>query len=200
MLNIVFTGVGGQGVITAGIILAEAAVLEEGRHATQSQSYGAEARGGLTRTDVIISDREVLYPKIAQAHVLGALHQRGYTAHANIIRPGGMFIYDEETVKASAKTDARRIPIPLLIHGKGANMALLGAVCALTSAVKCQSIQEVIQRRYGAESSNLNAFQDGWDAVVNRGYTPHPAAYSGHEGDGVPPTPSINPSISGTAL
>jgi 2-oxoglutarate ferredoxin oxidoreductase subunit gamma len=61
-------------------------VIEEARYATQSQSYGAEARGGLTRTDVIISDTEVLFPKIEQAHILATLHQRGYLAHS--IRSG----------------------------------------------------------------------------------------------------------------
>ena len=172
MLKLVFTGIGGQGIITAGIVLAEAAVIEEGRHATQSQSYGAEARGGLTRTDVILSESEVLFPKIEQAHVLAALHQRGYTAHVETIRPGGVFIYDENDVRVDAKTDARRIPLPLNTLGRGANMALLGAVCALTQAVRPESIRRILAGRYGESSSNDEAFMKGFSMVEERSISP----------------------------
>ena len=58
-----FSGAGGQGLITAGIILAEAASIIEGKHAVQSQSYGPEARGGASKSEVIISDSPIDYPK-----------------------------------------------------------------------------------------------------------------------------------------
>ncbi len=162
MLKLVFAGVGGQGIITAGIVLAEAAVIEEGRHATQSQSYGAEARGGLTRTDVILSDEEVLFPKIEQAHVMAALHQNAYAVHGASLRPGGLLIYDEG-ILVGDKTDARRIPLPILSNGRGSNITLLGIVCGLTGAVKKKSIRAVLQRRYGDNSDNYQAFDIGLD-------------------------------------
>ena len=68
--RLVFSGSGGQGVITAAIILAEAAVIHEGKNATQSQSYGAAARGGATRSDVIISDEEINFPVVSQPNNL----------------------------------------------------------------------------------------------------------------------------------
>ena len=172
MLKLIFTGVGGQGIITAGIILAEAAVLEEGRYATQSQSYGAEARGGLTRTDIIISDREVLYPRIEQAHVLATLHQRGYTAHTKTLRPGGILIFDEEAVNVDDKTDARRIPMPILENGRGANITLLGILCALTAAVDPEAVRRILHRRYGEDSANYEAFDRGLSLVSERGLSP----------------------------
>lgn len=168
MLKLVFTGVGGQGIITAGIILAEAAVIEEGRYATQSQSYGAEARGGLTRTDVILSESEVLFPKIEQAHVLAALHHQGYASHGKALRPGGLLIYDEGIIVGD-KTDARRIPLPILQNGRGSNITLLGVVCGLTGAVKNDSIEAVIRRRYGDSSDNLEAFKTGLELAVHTG-------------------------------
>ncbi len=172
MLKLIFTGVGGQGIITAGIILAEAAVLEEGRYATQSQSYGAEARGGLTRTDIIISNREVLYPKIEQAHILAILHQRGYTAHTGTLRPGGVLIFDEEAVNVDDKTDARRIPMPILENGRGANITLLGILCALTAAVDPEAVRKILHRRYGEDSANYEAFDRGLSLVSERGLSP----------------------------
>ena len=62
--RIVFSGSGGQGVITAAILLAEAAVIEEGLNAVQTQVYGAAARGGATRSDVIVAEEEIFFPKV----------------------------------------------------------------------------------------------------------------------------------------
>ena len=73
--RILFSGSGGQGVITASILIAEAAVLLEGLNAVQSQVYGPEARGGATRADVIVSDSPILFPKVNQPNVL-VLSQR----------------------------------------------------------------------------------------------------------------------------
>jgi 2-oxoglutarate ferredoxin oxidoreductase subunit gamma len=174
LLKMVFTGVGGQGIITAGIIIAEAAVIEEGRFATQSQSYGAEARGGLTRSDVIISEREVLYPKIEQAHILAALHQKGYAFHTGCLRPGGILLYDEQAVKVDDKTDARSFPMPILENGRGANIALLGIICALTNAVGPDAVRQVLRRRYGEDSSNIDAFEKGLSLASERGLAPLP--------------------------
>ena len=85
--RMVFSGSGGQGVITASIILAEAAVLHEGLNAVQSQVYGPAARGGSTRSDVIISDSEINYPKVIQPNVLICLTQEAYNTYFSIIRP-----------------------------------------------------------------------------------------------------------------
>jgi len=174
MLKLIFTGVGGQGIITAGVVLAEAAVVAEGRYATQSQSYGAEARGGLTRTDVILSDSEVLYPTIEQTHVLAALHQRGYNAHAATLRPGGVLVYDEDQVHPGPKADARCVPLPLLQAGRGANIALLGVLCELIGAVSCDSIRSVLDERYGAGSPNHEAFDLGIAMVRSGHFGPMP--------------------------
>ena len=76
--RMVFSGSGGQGVITAAIILAEAAVLHDNLTAVQSQAYGPEARGGATRSDVIISDTIINYPKVIQPNVLVCLTQEAY--------------------------------------------------------------------------------------------------------------------------
>jgi len=87
--RIVFSGSGGQGIITAAIIIAEAAVLHENLIAVQSQSYGPEARGGSARSDVIISDSDILFPKVIQPNVLVCLTQQAYNKFYSTIRPGG---------------------------------------------------------------------------------------------------------------
>ena len=86
--RIVFSGSGGQGVITAAIILAEAAVLFDKLTAVQTQAYGAAARGGSTRSDVIISDTTIDFPKVNQPNILVCLTQEAYNRFYPIIRSG----------------------------------------------------------------------------------------------------------------
>jgi 2-oxoglutarate ferredoxin oxidoreductase subunit gamma len=150
----VFSGSGGQGVITAAIILAEAAVLHENLTAVQSQSYGPEARGGATRTDIIISDSEIHFPKVFQPNVLVCLTQMAYNKFSSIIRPGGLLITDTRYVKAERKVDARQREIPMyqtVMENIGKpivfNICMLGAVIKLTGLVKPESIIKALEKR-----------------------------------------------------
>jgi hypothetical protein len=116
--RMVFSGSGGQGVITAAIILAEAAVLHEGLTAVQTQAYGAAARGGATRSDVIISDSPINYPKVIQPNVLVCLTQEAYTKFYDIIRPGGLLM-DTRFVTPQLKVDAVQRQLPMYRDGDG---------------------------------------------------------------------------------
>ena len=152
--RMVFSGSGGQGVITAAIILAEAAVLYENLMAVQSQSYGPEARGGATRSDVIIDDCEIHFPKVFQPNVLVCLTQQAYNKFNSIIRPEGLLITDTRFVSVERKVDARQVPLPMYQNvmekiGKPIvfNVCMLGAVIGLTRLVKPESILRVLQNR-----------------------------------------------------
>jgi 2-oxoglutarate ferredoxin oxidoreductase subunit gamma len=159
----VFSGSGGQGVITAAILLAEAAVLEEGLNAVQTQVYGAAARGGATRSDVIVSDEEIHFPKVTQPNVLVCLTQEAYNKFYPIIRPGGMLLTDPRHVKTERKVDARqrelemfrtvmeRIGKPIVF-----NICMLGAVLGLTDLLKPESILKVLERRMPAAFLDMN--------------------------------------------
>ena len=109
--RILFSGSGGQGVITASIILAEAAVLHEGLNAVQSQSYGPEARGGASRSDVIIADTDIRFPRVTQPNVLVCLTQDAYNKFSGSIRPGGILLTDSHYVKQEKKVDARQVEL-----------------------------------------------------------------------------------------
>jgi len=152
--RLVFSGSGGQGVITAAIILAEAAVLHEGLVAVQSQSYGPEARGGATRSDVIISDEPIHYPKVLQPNVLVCLTQEAYNKYSPIIRPGGLLITDTRYVTTQRSVDARHVELPLyktvldkLAQPIVLNICMLGALLGLTKLVKPESILKVLETR-----------------------------------------------------
>lgn len=161
--RLVFSGSGGQGVITAAILLAEAAVLEEGLNAVQTQAYGAAARGGATRSDVIVSDEEIHFPKVLQPNVLVCLTQEAYNKFYPIIRPGGMLLTDPRYVNIERKVDARqweldmfrtvmdRIGKPIVF-----NICMLGAVLGLTNLLKPESILKVLERRMPAAFLDMN--------------------------------------------
>ena len=161
--RLVFSGSGGQGVITAAIILAEAAVLYENLMAVQSQVYGPAARGGATRTDVIISESNINYPKVIQPNVLVCLTQEAYNKFYPIIRPGGLLITDNRFVKIQRKVDAQQKELPMYRRvmesiGKPIvfNICMLGAVVGLTKIVKPESIMEVLKERIPSGFLNMN--------------------------------------------
>lgn len=159
----VFSGSGGQGVITAAIILAEAAVMHEGLNAVQSQAYGAAARGGATRADVIVSDTEIYYPKVIQPNVLVCLTQEAYSKYHPIIRPGGLLITDRRYVETGRRLDAQKQELPLIQSvldkiGKAIvlNICMLGAVISLTEIVQPDSIMKVLANRVPKDFIEMN--------------------------------------------
>jgi 2-oxoglutarate ferredoxin oxidoreductase subunit gamma len=104
-------GEGGQGMILAGIILAEAAAIYDGKQAVQTQSYGPEARGGASRSEVVISDSEIDHPEVLSADVVVALSQEAYKKFARTVRAEGLLIVDEDQVQTSADFAGIKIPI-----------------------------------------------------------------------------------------
>jgi len=161
--RIIFSGSGGQGVITASIILAEAAVLHDGLNAVQAQTYGPEARGGATRADVIIDEGEIRFPKVNQPNVLICLTQEAYNKFSGIIRPGGLLLIDSHFVTPRRKIDARQIPLEM--HkavmdeiGKPIvfNICMLGAMLGLTRIVKPESIMKVLETKVPSDFLDMN--------------------------------------------
>lgn len=161
--RILFSGSGGQGVITAAILMAEAAVRYESLNAVQTQSYGAEARGGATRSDVIIWDKPIYFPKVTQANVLVCLTQTAFNKYQESIRPGGLLITDIDLVKNTEKIDARRMPLPLyetvmdrIKNPLTLNICTLGAVAAATELVRTESIKQLIAERFAEDFHETN--------------------------------------------
>ena len=153
--RLVFSGSGGQGVITAAVILAEAAVIYEGMNATQSQSYGAAARGGDTRSDIILSDSEIHFPEVIQPNILVCLTQGSYNTLSSVIRPGGFLLTDPRFVTPTRKVDARQIEIPMY-ETVMENICMLGGLIGFTQLVKPESIMEVLKTRVPGDFIEMN--------------------------------------------
>ena len=161
--RMVFSGSGGQGVITAAIVLAEAAVLHEGLVAVQSQAYGPEARGGATRSDIIIADEPIKFPKVIQPNILVCLTQEAYNKFYTIVRPGGILMTDSRYVKTQRKADALQKEIPMYQTvmekiGKPIvfNICMLGALLAVTELISPESIMKVLETRIPSGFLDMN--------------------------------------------
>ena len=129
----------------------------------QSQSYGAEARGGATRSDVIISDSTIDYPKVIQPNVLVCLTQEAYNKFYQIIRPGGLLLTDTRYVKTQKKVDAQQKELPMYQSvmdkiGKPIvfNICMLGAVIKMVEVVTPEAIMKVLKNRIPADFLDLN--------------------------------------------
>lgn len=175
--RLVFSGSGGQGVITAAIILAEAAVIHEGMNATQSQSYGAAARGGATRSDIILSDKEINFPVVTQPNILVCLTQEAYTSFAPIIRPGGTLLTDSRFVQTTRKVDARQIELPIYAQVLEKirkpivfNISVLGALLGIAPLVRTESLLAVIKERVPKDFIGLNTDAFNLGLEIGRGF------------------------------
>jgi 2-oxoglutarate ferredoxin oxidoreductase subunit gamma len=167
-----FSGAGGQGLITAGIILAEAASIIEGKSAVQSQSYGPEARGGASKSEVIISDGPIDYPKATIVDICLAMTQEAADKYANGIKEGGILLLDADFVKNTPQGNFKVYRLPIMRLAKEdvgreivANVVALGAVVGMTGVVARESAEEAVLRKVPEAFKDLNkkAFNLGFE-------------------------------------
>jgi 2-oxoglutarate ferredoxin oxidoreductase subunit gamma len=164
------SGEGGQGLVLAGKILAEAAAIYQGINATQSQSYGPEARGGASRSEVILSDEDIDYPKAVQLDLLLALTQEAADRYASDLKPTGILLVDSDAVKRTAAGPFRVYRAPVVRTARDvigreivANIVSLGIITRIAGVVSEEAVREAILTRVpkGTEEINLKAFEQG---------------------------------------
>jgi 2-oxoglutarate ferredoxin oxidoreductase subunit gamma len=168
-------GFGGQGVITAGYVLASAASIHEGKHALMTQSYGPEARGGACKADVIISDVPIDYPKTSRVDCFVALSVDAYAMFNGEVREGGAIIYDDSLVSIPEPHRIRRVSFygvsaaevaAELGSSLSANMVILGSLVGVTGVVGLDAVREAIRERFPRRAAvNLEALERGRDLV-----------------------------------
>ncbi|MFC1935664.1 2-oxoacid:acceptor oxidoreductase family protein [Chloroflexota bacterium] len=163
-------GFGGQGVVLAGMVLGTAAVVYDGKKAVQTQSYGAETRGGAARSEVILGDSEIIYPQVRRPDILVALSTPALEKFIGDLKPGGILIVDQDLVTVEDATAHRvyRAPfsdIAVREMGRGlvANAVMLGFLTGVTGIVSREAMEQAIKDTApsGAEELNLKAFRKG---------------------------------------
>ena len=141
-LEIVISGSGGQGVILAGRILAEAAALYDGKEAVMAQSYCPEARGGASRAEIIISENKIHYPKVMSVDILLAMTQEALDKYGQLLGPDGLLMVDETLVKEVPPNFKNVFKAPFSLSALkllGApivtNIVALGALVSITKVI-----------------------------------------------------------------
>ena len=170
------SGAGGQGLILVGKILAEAAAIYDEKNATQSQSYGPEARGGASRSEVIISDDDIDYPKATNIDLLLAMTQEAVDKYANDVKKNGIIIVDSSYVKENPKGNYKVYNYPITNIAEDeigkklvANIIALGAIVKLSNIISENAVINAIRARVpkGTEELNIKAFKHGIELVDN---------------------------------
>ncbi len=166
------SGSGGQGLILMGIILAEAIGIYDGKYVAQTQSYGPEARGGSSKSEVIVSDEEIDYPKVMSLDLLLAMNQRSCDEFYPDLKPEGLLIVDSTFVTQVPRPKAFQIPFTRIAREKFkrevvANIIALGALSQLTPIVSGKSVESAVLVRVpkGTEKLNRDALRAGMNAA-----------------------------------
>ena len=168
-LELRLTGSGGQGLILAGVILAEAALLQE-LNAIQTQSYGPEARGGSSKAEVIISEEEIDFPKVTNPDVILSLTQASSDIYSPTIGKEGIVVVDS-SIDVISNLKNRTVKVPILqtareVLGKEivANIVALGFLVSYTGIVSKENIEKAVLARVpkGTEELNKKALFEGY--------------------------------------
>jgi 2-oxoglutarate ferredoxin oxidoreductase subunit gamma len=167
-LEVRLAGMGGQGMILAGVLLADAAI-RDGKNAVQTQSYGPEARGGASRSEVIISAAEIDYPEVIQADVVLCMSQQACDRYAHGLKRNGLLIVDSGHVQRMPTTLAVRADLTAWAveateREITANVLALGFLVGLTDIVSRQALRETVLARApaGTQEINLKALERGF--------------------------------------
>ena len=149
--HVLFTGFGGQGIVMAGDILGKAATLHDRQHATMTQNYGPEARGGACSSQVIISPEEILFPCVEEPEVLICMSQEAYAKNIKSLRPGGTLIWDTDLVhlrKTNPGWKTFSIPATRFASELGnkmmANIVMLGFLAAVENLVQPDTLRKAV--------------------------------------------------------
>ena len=162
-------GEGGQGMLLAGVILAEAAAVYDGLNAVQTQSYGPEARGGASRSEVVIARGEIDYPKVMSADFLLCMSQEACDKFYVQVKEDGWIVVDSTQVSRVPSHRALPIPISQLAEeatGRRitASIVSLGLIGGLTGLISREALEKALVERVpaGTEEMNLKALAAGF--------------------------------------
>ena len=173
LIRTIFAGFGGQGVLSMGLNLAQAA-MAEGLHVTYLPSYGAEVRGGTANCTVSISDEEIASPVASSPEFVVALNQPSLVRFQNQIQSGGLFFINSSITEASTtRGDIELIEVPAsamaeeMKNPKGVNTVMLGAFIKKSNLVSLDSLLKGLEDSFKKKPKlidiNKKALKAGYD-------------------------------------
>jgi 2-oxoglutarate ferredoxin oxidoreductase subunit gamma len=171
--EIIISGFGGQGIVSSGIILGYAGLVED-KNVTFFPSYGAEMRGGTANCSVVISTDPVASPIVANPDVVIIMNEPSLARFEPTVKPGGILFYNKTLIKSEPKRkDITVIPIEAnaiaeeIGQGRIANMVMLGALLKKTGLLKIETLKKAQRERFGKATEEQLALND---KALERGY------------------------------
>ena len=170
--SLVVSGSGGQGVMSAGIMIAQTAV-SAGKYATFLPEYGPEQRGGSAKCTVIISDDQIISPLPKKCDTLIAMNEQAYNKFSEDIKEGGLLVINSSRVVSGVdRTDVTVVAVPVddvaleLGNVKMANTVLIGALVGATDIVSKEAIVASLEAKFGKKKPeilelNMKALEKG---------------------------------------
>ncbi len=161
LIKTIFSGFGGQGVLSMGHTLANAA-MHEGKQVTYFPSYGAEVRGGTANCTVSISDEEIASPVSSEPEFVVAMNQPSFVRFQNVLQSGGLILVNSSIVNVSAvRGDIEVIEVPTtelaekLGNVRVANMIMLGAFIKASNIVSFEKTTKNLPLLLGPKKARL---------------------------------------------
>jgi 2-oxoglutarate ferredoxin oxidoreductase subunit gamma len=160
-IKTIFSGFGGQGVLSMGQTIAKAAMME-GKFVTYMPSYGTEVRGGTANCTVTVSDEEIASPIASEPEFVVALNQPSFVRFQSLLESGGFMLYNSSLVTPeSVRSDIELMGIPILEiadklgNPKVANMILLGAFIKISNLIHFDRLLKNLSEILGAGKAKL---------------------------------------------
>lgn len=178
--EVTISGVGGQGMILSGTLLAKAAAIHDHKKATLSSEYGVETRGTFAKSDVIVSDEEIYFPDVTEPDLVVCLHQIAYARYSGKVGEKGVLIYDSSEVTPDLAQAGKEIGVDITAEAKKAghpataNIIVMGMISGYLDLVEPEGAEEQIREFFGAKGEktvqmNLAAYDNGYAIGKNLG-------------------------------
>ncbi len=171
--EIIISGFGGQGIVSSGIILAHAGLIED-KHVTFFPSYGAEMRGGTANCSVVVSSDPVASPIVANPDIVIVMNEPSLTRFEPMVKPNGLLFFNQTLIKSRPKrNDVTVIPVEAnaiaeeLGQGRIANMVMLGTMIKKTGLLSLETLKKAQRKRFVKANKDQLALND---KALERGY------------------------------
>jgi len=173
--QIIISGIGGQGQISAGSVIAEAAGNYCEKYATLTSSYGTDTRGTFSKSDIIVSDGPVAFPVVTDPDVIVCMHQIAYNIYISRAKDSKTLIFYDQDMVEPLSSEVKQYPVPFTALARkvgskrSANMVALGTITKYSCAVTKDSIEKTIKDKFksGIAEANIAAFREGYEYPVD---------------------------------
>jgi len=174
--EVMFAGFGGQGIMTAGQLLAYTGI-KEGKQVAWIPSYGPEMRGGTAYCTVVVSDVRIGSPIVTNPRSICVFNRPSFDKFESMVKPGGLFIVNSSLINVTSdRTDFTQLLVPAndmamrAGNVKAANVAVLGAFIAASGVVSFDTLKEIVKEKLGKKKDvleiNLKVLGQGYQLAL----------------------------------